>query len=164
LPDITPSTIVQHMTTTEVAPMKRPPTQVASKPGQVTGRLAHAISLMVERGTPWDEAAVKAGLTVRSMRLSLQKRHVLAHLWRERQVFLAGICAANPRRLAEIRDSDRNLAASVRAVSELESMAGSPSAQVAATQTSPGLTIVIESSSAPPRVVGPVIDHDNAGD
>jgi hypothetical protein len=151
---------VQHMTT-EVAPLKQHPIKGASKRGQVTGKLAHAINLMVEHGTPWNEAAVKAGLTVRSMRLSLKKQHVVSHLWRERQVFLAGVCAANPQRLAAIRENDRNLAASVRAVSELEQMAGNPAARGGFTPgETPGLTIRIISADAPMRVIPPTVDLD----
>jgi hypothetical protein len=133
-----------------------------SAPGKVTGKLADAITYMVEDGIPWDQAAVKAGLTVRSMRLSLKKAHVLEHMKRQRLVVIESLSAANPKRLAAIRDSDRNLAASVRAVSELEAMAGNPAARGGYTAgQSPGLTIVIESSSAQPRVVGPTIEHDD---
>jgi hypothetical protein len=132
-----------------------------SAPGNVTGKLADAITYMVEDGIPWDQAAVKVGLTVRSMRLSLKKAHVLAHLKHEKHVVLERICSANPQRLAAIRDSDRNLAASVRAVSELETMAGNPAARSGYTAgQSPGLTIVIENSSAQPRVINPpTIEH-----
>ena len=64
------------------------------------------------------------------MRLSLKKAHVLEDMKRQRLVVIESLSAANPKRLAAIRDSDRNLAASVRAVSELEAMADNPAARV----------------------------------
>jgi hypothetical protein len=78
---------------------------------------------------------------------------------------LESVCAANPRRLAEIRDSDRNLAASVRAVSELETMAGNQArAGFDGAPSTPGLTIVI-TQSAPEatktaKVIEPLPSHD----
>jgi hypothetical protein len=161
LPNLKLGKIVQHMTSTDVAALKRPPIQGASKPGQVTGKLAIAITAMVENGTPWDEAARQAGLTTRSMRLSLQKPHVLAYLRQRRYVLAETICAGNPQRLAEIRDSDRNLAASVRAVSELEQMAGNPSARggTGSVPTQPGMTIVIVNTRDAVKV-GPTIEHE----
>jgi hypothetical protein len=131
-----------------------------SAPKKVTGRLADAITRMVESGTPWDEAARQAGLTTRSMRLSLQKPWVLAHLRRQRQVLAETICAANPQRLASIRDSDKNMAASVRAVSELEVIAGSWAQRGTGEQTMPGMIIRIVMPGAETKVVGPTIDHD----
>jgi hypothetical protein len=116
--------------------------------------------MMVELGTPWDQAAVNAGLTVRAMRLSLKKPHVLAHLRQQRQVLIESVCAANPQRLAAIRDSDRNLAASVRAVSELENMAGSPGARGSDAPVLPGLVIRIINTRGDAATVGPTIEHD----
>jgi hypothetical protein len=153
------------MTSADVAKPSRQALQAkkASRPGQVSGALKVAIDNMVENGARWDQAAMQAGLTVRSMRLSLQKPHVLAHLRQQRHVLIESVCAANPQRLAAIRDSDRNLAASVRAVSELESMAGSPATRAGSVPLQPGLTIQIITRADAVKVA-PTIEHDPSDD
>jgi len=90
-----------------------------SRPGRVTGKLAEAITLMVEEGARWDEAAVKAGLTVRNMRLALERPHVVAFLRARKQVFREAASTANIKRLCEIRDAANNMPA-VQAIKLLE--------------------------------------------
>lgn len=68
----------------------------------------------------WDEAAVKAGMHVRSMRLALKRPHVIAYLKQARQVFLASVGAGNIRRLAQLRDQDDNRNAAVAAARTIE--------------------------------------------
>ena len=147
-----------------------PPTRQAiaardrSAPGQVTGKLAEACRLIVHEGMPWDEAAVKAGLTVRAMRLALKKPHVLKYIRDERHLLLSTIAAQNPRRMAELRDQNDNAAAAVRAGQVIEQMSteGAPSR---ATAVLPGLTIQIVNSIPADRdrlvdVTPPTIDAE----
>ena len=52
----------------------------AEKPDRrkpISNQLKAALDSMVEDGLMWDQAAVKAGMHVRSMRLALKKSHVL---------------------------------------------------------------------------------------
>jgi len=74
---------------------------------------------MVEEGARWDEAAVKAGLTVRNMRLALERPHVVAFLRARKQVFREAASTANIKRLCEIRDAANNMPA-VQAIKLLE--------------------------------------------
>jgi hypothetical protein len=89
----------------------------------IGGRLKAALDDMVWNGTPWDKAAVKANLTVRSMRMSLQKPHVLQHLRKLRAALLAQSSAKTFHRLTELRDQDENRNAAVQAARTLETLA-----------------------------------------
>lgn len=140
------------MSSTEVATTPQPSRQAiqaktASKPRRVTGKLKTAIDLMVfgdEAATvyAWDEAARQAGLTVRTMRLALERQHVRRYLKDQQEVFRAAICAANPRRLAQIRDQDDNRSAAVKAIQVLEQRDTDPATASARTHM-PGVVIVI---------------------
>jgi len=89
----------------------------------VSGRLKTALDDMTWNGTPWDEAAVKSGLTTRSMRLALKRPHVLKYLRAERGVLLATASGQNLHALAKLRDQDENRAAAVQAARTLEGLA-----------------------------------------
>jgi hypothetical protein len=78
---------------------------------------------MVWNATPWEEAALKANLTVRSMRLAMKRPHVLSYLRDERRVLLATASPKNLKRLGELRDQDSNMAAAVTAAKTLEALA-----------------------------------------
>jgi hypothetical protein len=82
-------------------------------PNGVSGRLKTALDDMIENGTPWDEAAPKANLTVRAMRLALKRPVVLKYLRQERHVLLARMSPQNLHALAKLRDQDDNKAAAV---------------------------------------------------
>lgn len=94
-----------------------------SKAGGVSGRLKAALDDMTWNGTPWDEAARKANLTVRAMRLALQRPHVLKYLRAQRGVLLAQASAQNFHRLEALRDQDENKNAAVAAARTLEGLA-----------------------------------------
>jgi hypothetical protein len=64
-------------------------------PNGVSGRLKTALDDMIENGTPWEQAAVKANLTVRAMRLALKRPVVLKYLRQERHVLLARMSPQN---------------------------------------------------------------------
>jgi hypothetical protein len=92
-------------------------------PNGVSGRLKTALDDMVWNATPWEEAARKANLTVRSMRLAMRRPHVLSYLRDERRVLLATASPKNLKRLGELRDQDSNMAAAVTAAKTLEALA-----------------------------------------
>jgi hypothetical protein len=121
----------------------------ASKPGQVTGRLKLACDLMVYSGLSWDKAALQAGLTVRSMRLAMERPHVLRYLRDNREVFRVAACSSNILKLVELRDSSPNAMARVQAIKALEGIEDE-STRTAGRQTVPGLVVVIQQSTPPP--------------
>lgn len=121
--------------------------KTASKPMKVTGKLALAIDAMIEEGKPWDEAATQAGLTVRSMRLAMQRPHVIAYLKARREVFRVNASAGNIHRLLKLADQDDNKAAAVSAIKAIEQI-GEVEAATGHRSSLPGLQIVIVQSPA----------------
>jgi hypothetical protein len=119
--------------------------KTASAPGKVTGKLASAIDIMIEEGQPWDKAAVKAGLTVRAMRLAIQRPHVVAYLKARREVFRVNASAGNIHRLVKMRDQDENKMAVVQAIKTLEQIGDEQQAN-GRVSAMPGLQIVIVQS------------------
>jgi hypothetical protein len=61
----------------------------------ITGRVKLALDAMVYEGKRFDEAAIQAGLTVKSMRLALERANALKYLREQKQVFRASISAQN---------------------------------------------------------------------
>jgi hypothetical protein len=130
-----------------------------SAKGGITGRLKQALDLMIWQAMPWDQAAREVGMTVRNMRLSMNKPHVLAYLRRERGVRLVSGSAKNLARLEELRDQSDNITGAVQAAKTLEQMTseavGAPGAgpngqpragwliDLSGGSTQPGLQIVI---------------------
>jgi hypothetical protein len=92
-------------------------------PNGVSGRLKAALDDMTWNGTPWEEAATKANLTVRAMRLAMKRPQVLKYLRAERGVLLASASGQNLHALAKLRDQDENRAAAVQAARALEGLA-----------------------------------------
>jgi hypothetical protein len=144
-----------------------------TKAGGVSGRLKAALDDMTWNGTPWDEAARKANLTVRAMRLALKRPQVLKYLRTERGVLLAQASAKNFHRLAAIRDQDANRNAAVAAVRTLEGMADEalgatrlPGGQRAGylidlsepDEPRAGVVILIQPPKQPPEAPGVTID------
>jgi len=107
---------------------------------------------MIEEALDWDKAAVQAGLTVRSMRLALERPHVVAYLKAAKDVFRARISAANIHHLAKIRDKSGNAMAQLGAIKQLEADERNSTAGSSASQ-SPGVVVQIITG-------GPVIQHD----
>jgi hypothetical protein len=132
--------------------------QTASKPMRVTGKLAEAIDLMIEEGLLWDKAALQAGLTVRSMRLAMQRPHVIAYLKRRRDVFRTSACAANIHRLVEMRDQDDNKMASVTAIKVMEQIGNQQGFEGIGQSVRPGVVIQIL-TQAPVRTATVIDGH-----
>src|SRR4051794_38456592 len=88
----------------------------------VSGRLKAALDDMTWNGTAWEEAAVKANLTVRSMRLALKRPATLKYLRAERGVMMAQASAATFHRLDTLMRQDENKGAAVAAARTIEQM------------------------------------------
>lgn len=125
---------------TQLARNKQPPLRM-------TARVKAAIDLMVEHGYKFDFAASEVGLNTRSMRLALEKPHVIAYYRKQCQVLRNAQHARNIHRLAEIRDADNNMPA-VNAIKALEQLADAPGDRP--NSTTPGVTIRIVNVSATP--------------
>ena len=139
----------------------------------VTGKLKHALDLMTWEGVPWNEAALKAGLSTRTMRLALKKSHVLKYLRAERGVLMAQASASTFHRLDELMRQDENRGAAVAAARTIEVMTneaiGGPRTlgvsgprsgyiiDLSGDEPTPGLVIQIVNSPARP---GPQGDED----
>jgi hypothetical protein len=94
-----------------------------TRPNGVSGRLKAALDDMTWNGTAWEEAALKANLTVRAMRLALKRPQVLRYLRAERGVLLASASSQNIHALARLRDQDEHRTAAVQAARTLEGLA-----------------------------------------
>jgi hypothetical protein len=159
------------MTTDDDKPSQELTTQQRAAVGKTTrngvsGRLKAALDDMTWNGTPWEEAARKANLTARAMRLALKRPHVLKYLRAERGVLMAQASATTFHRLNEIMHQDDNRGAAVAAARTIEVMTndaiGAPrtiggSGQRAgylidlSDEPSPGVVIQIINNPAPHR-------------
>jgi hypothetical protein len=90
---------------------------------RVTGKLKAAIDLMIWEGKPWNEAAMTLKYSTRSMRLALEKPHVIKYLRAQRGIRLAQMSGENLQALQNARDQQSNPAASVQAARALEALA-----------------------------------------
>jgi hypothetical protein len=86
-------------------------------------KLRDALDAMVWDGLPFNEAARKANLSVRAMRLALERPHVAAYLRTQRQVFRASLSTEATFRMRELSRQDENKAAAFSATSKLMSEA-----------------------------------------
>ena len=111
---------------------------------RLTPQLRQACDDMVWHGLDYAQAATKANLHVRSMRLALDRPHVLKYLREQRQVLLGAEGTRTIHRLAVIRDAADNMPAvnAAKLLLDLESEAngGNKQGQQAIT---PGITIQI---------------------
>lgn len=138
-----------------------------SAPNRVTGKLSLAIDLMIEQGLTWDKAAIQVKLTVRSMRLAMQRPHVIRFLRERREVFRSHASAGNIRRLVQMRDQDENKMAVVQAIKALEQI-GEDQSATRGVASSPGMVIVVVKQGADAIEVIPstpmrTIEHDPNG-
>jgi hypothetical protein len=117
----------------------------------VSGRLKAALDDMIENGTPWDEAALKADLTVRAMRLALKRPPVLKYLRVERHALLARMSPQNLHALAKLRDQEENKAAAVTAARSLEAMASEVYGEGGASMGGARAGYLIDLSEGEPR-------------
>jgi hypothetical protein len=125
------------------------------KPYIVSGKLATAIRLMIEDGTPWNEAAI----TVRHMRKAMADPRVIKWMKAERDVFRDHVCAGNIRRLAQIRDAADNMPA-VNAIKALEQLGDDEITGSTARQSLPGVVIQIVNNSDSDRSTLVNVSHE----
>lgn len=130
-----------------------------SRPMRVTGKLKAVCDLMVWDGMRWDEAALKLNFRTRSMRLAMQRPHVLRYIAAQRRVLLAQSSGQNLHRLGELRDQNNNPAAAVQAARALEALAidarGGPGGGALA--GGPRAGYIIDLSGEQPTTAGLVI-------
>jgi hypothetical protein len=113
------------------------------KPSDISRKVRDAIDAMIWRGIKFDEAAREVGMSVRNMRLALERPAVLSYLRRQKQVMRESASGANVLALTEVRDQRDNQMARVQAVKALEQLADVEQARGGAQQAMPGLVIRI---------------------
>jgi hypothetical protein len=116
--------------------------KTASKPGRVTGKLQVACKAIAWEGQELDQAAKTAGLTTRALRLALERRHVIAFLKEQREVFRAYVSAQNIHHAKELRDKTGNAMAKLGAMKYIDQIADAEHG-VSGRSSSPGVTIII---------------------
>ena len=118
-----------------------------SLPGKISGRLKIALDLVVDQGLDPYEAAAKVGMHARSMRLALNKRHVLTYLRNAREVLRTTASAQNIHYAIKMRAESPNEMARLGAMKfidneeEHQRLSGSR-------QMSPGFVIVVQNAPA----------------
>jgi hypothetical protein len=124
--------------------------KTASKPLRVTGKLRVACDMMVwgvdgdGLALSWDEAARQADYRVRSMRLALERPHVVKYLNQQKEVFRSSASAKNISRAVQLRDQDDNRTAAQRALEWLDRTAAERSHDGIGGSVMPGVVILIE--------------------
>ncbi len=121
---------------------------------EISPQLRIALDSMVQEGLALDEAARKAKMTTRGVRLALERPHVLRYLRQARAAFISEVRATNPRRLRELRAQESNPAAAVRAALAIEQLDGGDRTPPPGTKL-PGITIVITDNGRPIKTIGP---------
>ncbi len=135
------------MTDTSVAitEQPRPPANGArdrSERQRVTGKLRDALDLVVNEGLDPYEAAQKLGMHARSMRLALNKRHVLTYLRGAREVFRLQASAQNIHHAVELRANAKNEMARLGAMKFIEGVEDTQQS-AAARQQAPGFIVQV---------------------
>jgi hypothetical protein len=127
-------------------------------PREIPSRVKRACLAMIEQGIDRVAAAKQVGLRPDSLRRWLHQREVLAFLRQGHDYHLATLCAANPTKLAEIRDSSPNWTSRVQAIRTMEGMGEEVSLRRAPDQTTPGITIRVINVMSDPAAPSSVID------
>lgn len=129
----------------------------------IGAKVRAALDDMVYDGLTWEQAAIKAGLTLQAMRMALRRPQVQSYLRAERQVLRASLSCRAEFRMVELSEQNDNLAAAVTATKAVrgEQDQDDSAAQHRAT---PGLTIVITGAPHIKHVSSneakPLIDHE----
>lgn len=115
-------------------------------------KLRAALDAMVWDNLQFADAARKADLSVRAMRMALSKPHVVAYLRAEKEVFRASLSSGNLHTYLDVRDNCPNGMARIQAANALERL--EEREQVGgARQSGPGLQIVIVQQANGAQVV-----------
>jgi hypothetical protein len=115
---------------------------------EIPPRVKRACLLMIEQGIDRNAAAEQVGLRPDSLRRWLHQRDVLAFLRQGHDHHLATLCAANPTKLAEIRDTSPNWTSRVQAIRTMEGMGEDVSLR-RTTETTPGVVLNIVTVAPP---------------
>jgi hypothetical protein len=133
---------------------------------KIPPRVRRACELMIELGIDRVAAAKQVGLQPDSLRRWLHQRSVLAFLRQGHDNHLATLCAANPMKLAMIRDTSPNWTSRVQAIRTMEGMGEEVSSLRRPGEQTPGVVLNIVTVAAPAQPIdtprpSPIID---AGD
>jgi hypothetical protein len=123
---------------------------------EIPSRVRRACELMIEEGIDRVAAAERVGMRPDSLRRWLHQRKVLTFLRQGHDHHLATLCAANPTKLAEIRDSSPNWTSRVQAIRTMEGMGEEVSLRRPGEVPSPGVVLNIVTVAAPAQPVSPV--------
>jgi hypothetical protein len=119
--------------------------------GTVTGKLKAVLDLVVDEGLDPYAAAAKLGYHARSMRMALNKRHVLAYLRTAREVLRQAASAQNIHFAVEMRANSTNEMAKLGAMKFIEQIEDEALRRGHVPALTPGLVIQIVNSGAPSR-------------
>lgn len=103
----------------------KPTKQKPDKRERITGRLRHALDLMIwgdETGQPqdWQDAARAVNISARSMRKSLERAAVRQYLQSQKQVLRACLSAKSLARLDDLATQRSNMNAAVAAIRAID--------------------------------------------
>lgn len=140
----------QPLTASPPAPDKPEPKRL-----RIGKKLQIAIDAIVFEGMDLQKAAQTAKTSTRVLRRALERRHVIMHLRKRREVLRASACGSNISRLVAIRDAADNMPA-VQAIRDLERLGDEAHSPAGAMQRAPGVTVVVVQqgvSQAPVREI-----------
>jgi hypothetical protein len=113
--------------------------------------------MMVEQGIDRIAAARQVGMRPDSLRRWLRQRETLAFLRQAHDYHLATLCAANPMKLAMIRDTSPNWTSRVQAIRTMADLGDQISRQTRTVQT-PGVVLRLVTVVQDAKAVGQAID------
>jgi hypothetical protein len=112
---------------------------------------------MVEQAIDRVTAARQVGMRPDSLRRWLRQRETLAFLRQAHDYHLATLCAANPTKLAQIRDTSPNWTSRVQAIRTMADLGDQVSRQTGTAQT-PGVVLRLVTVVQDAKAVGQAID------
>jgi hypothetical protein len=127
------------------------------RPREIPSRVKRACLLMIEQGIDRVAAARQVGMRPDSLRRWLRQREVLTFLRQGHDNHLATLCAANPTKLAEIRDTSPNWQSRVAAIRTMADLGDEVSRQIGTVQT-PGVVLRLVTVVQDAKAVGQAID------
>jgi hypothetical protein len=113
------------------------------RPREIPPRARRACVAMVEQAIDRVAAAKQVGMRPDSLRRWLRQREVLAFLRQAHDYHLATLCAANPTKLAEIRDTSPNWTSRVQAIRTMAELGEEGSVRRSGEIATPGVVLNI---------------------
>jgi hypothetical protein len=124
---------------------------------EIPPRVRRACTLMIEQGIDRVAAAKQVGMRPDSLRRWLHERQVLAFLRQGHDNHLAILCAANPMKLAMIRDTSPNWTSRVQSIRTMADLGDQVSRQTGIVQT-PGVVLRLVTVVHDAKSVGQAIE------